>query len=185
MKNRLTVLEKRKLALKNTKIDELSNYLEDVWRFKVVPCGIPKDNFEYFKRWIYFKIHERNKKLFYFIRDRVWPIKFLDERPDGSLWFQKRNNYGVLEYEIEIMPTPPELTHYITCTKSVFKPVGNCFKVKVYYQPPGCVLSLTKTFPASDLDFNLSFNLHLSDFPELRQELREYTLNKVFDGTIH
>jgi len=140
------------LALKNTKIYELSNYLEDVWVFKVVPCSIPKNNFEYFKRWI---------------------------------WFQKRNNYGVLEYEIEIIPTPPEVTHYITCTKSVFKPVGNCFKVKVYYQPPGGGLSLTKTFPASDLDFNLSFNLHLSDFPELKQELREYTLNKVFDGAIH
>jgi hypothetical protein len=177
----MTVLEKRKVALKNTKILQLQEYIKDVWRFEVVTCAIPKNNFEYFKRWIYLKIYERNKKLFYFIRDKVWPIKFLDERPDGSLWFQKRSELGNLQFEIEIMPVPPEVTNYITCTKSVFKPVGNCFKVKIYQQGSVDItgVSLIKTFPVSETNLNESFNLHLSDFPELKQELREYTLNKV------
>jgi hypothetical protein len=177
----MTILEKR--ALKNPKILQLQEYIQDVWGFEIVTCAIPKNKFEYFKRWIYLKIYERNKKLFYFIRDKVWPIKFLDERPDGSLWFQKRCGLDNLQFEIEIIPTPPEVTYYITCTKSVFKPVGNCFKVKVYQKASVYShitgVSLIKTFPVSETNLTESFNLHLSDFPELKQELREYTLNKV------
>jgi len=179
----MTFLEKRKFALKNPKILELSNYIEDVWGFKVVPCGIPKNSFEYFKRWVYLKIYEYNKKWFYFIRDKVWPIKFLDERPDGSMWFQKRSELGNLQFEIEVMPIPPEVTHYTTCTKSVFKPIGNCFKVKVYQQSSDIYgATLIKTFPVSEMNLNESFNLHLSDFPELKQQLREFNLSKVLNG---
>jgi len=47
--------------------------------FEEVPCAIPKNNFQYFKIGIYFKIYEISPKLFYFLRDKVSPIKFSSE----------------------------------------------------------------------------------------------------------
>jgi len=37
--------------------------------FEEVPCAIPKNNFQYFKIGIYFKIYEISPKLFYFLRN--------------------------------------------------------------------------------------------------------------------
>jgi hypothetical protein len=52
---------------------------------------------------IYNKI---SKNLFFFLRDKVSPIKFLDERPNGEIWFRKRNSEGILSIEVEIKPVP-------------------------------------------------------------------------------
>jgi hypothetical protein len=73
--------------------------------FKEVPCSIPKNNFQYLKRSFYFKIHSISPKLFYFLRDKVSPIKFLDERPDGSLFYSiKENGKTIHELCIEKHP---------------------------------------------------------------------------------
>jgi len=73
--------------------------------FEEVPCAIPKNNFQYFKREIYFKIYEISPKLFYFLRDKVSPIKFLKDRPDGSLFYSiKENGSTIYEMSIENHP---------------------------------------------------------------------------------
>ena len=73
--------------------------------FKEVPCSIPKNNFQYLKRSFYFKVHSISPKLFYFLRDRISPIKFLDERPDGSLFYSiKENGKTIHELCIEKHP---------------------------------------------------------------------------------
>jgi hypothetical protein len=73
--------------------------------FKEVPCSIPKNNFQYLKRSFYFKVHRISPKLFYFLRDKVSPIKFLDERPDGSLFYSiKENGKTIHELCIEKHP---------------------------------------------------------------------------------
>jgi hypothetical protein len=73
--------------------------------FKEIPCSIPKNNFQYLKRYFYFKVHSISPKLFYFLRDKVSPIKFLDERPDGSLFYSiKENGKTIHELCIEKHP---------------------------------------------------------------------------------
>lgn len=73
--------------------------------FEEVSCAIPKNNFQYFKRGIYFKIYEISPKLFYFLRDKVSPIKFLKDRPDGSLFYSiKENGSTIYEMSIENHP---------------------------------------------------------------------------------
>ena len=77
--------------------DHLSKY-----GFVEIPCSIPKNKFQFFKRYIYLRIYEKSPKLFYFLRDRVSPIKFLSERPDGSLWFSIKDSNGLEVYSLFI-----------------------------------------------------------------------------------
>ena len=61
------------------KIQRIEQHLEKVYGFEITPCSIPRSGFQYFKRnfyiWIYRKVSE---KLFYFLRDKVSPIKYLE-----------------------------------------------------------------------------------------------------------
>lgn len=77
--------------------DHLSKY-----GFIETPCSIPKNKFQFFKRYMYLRIYEKSPKLFYFLRDRVSPIKFLSERPDGSLWFSIKGSDGSELYSLFI-----------------------------------------------------------------------------------
>ena len=77
--------------------DHLSKY-----GFIEIPCSIPKNKFQFFKRYVYLRIYEKSPKLFYFLRDRVSPIKFLSERPDGSLWFSIKDSNGLEVYSLFI-----------------------------------------------------------------------------------
>ena len=77
--------------------DHLSKY-----GFVEIPCSIPKNKFQFFKRYIYLRIYEKSPKLFYFLRDRVSSIKFLSERPDGSLWFSIKDSNGLEVYSLFI-----------------------------------------------------------------------------------
>tara|TARA_R110000772_G_scaffold1210_4_gene4305 strand:- start:943 stop:1413 length:471 start_codon:yes stop_codon:yes gene_type:complete len=50
------------------------------------PCCIPKNMFENLKISFYLWIKKKvSEKLFYFIRDKIWSIKFLDENPNGYI----------------------------------------------------------------------------------------------------
>lgn len=83
-------------------MDEIVNYIVDNYEFEIVPCSIPSSNFQYIKRNFYIWIMNKvSKRLFYFLRDKVSPIKFLNERPDGTIWLKRRMSNGELS-EIEI-----------------------------------------------------------------------------------
>jgi hypothetical protein len=83
-------------------MEQIVNYIENTYEFEIVPCSIPASDFQYIKRNFYIWImNSVSKKLFYFLRDKVSPIKFLEERPDGTIWLRKRMSDNKL-CEIEV-----------------------------------------------------------------------------------
>jgi len=85
------------------KIQSLIEHIEKVYGMEQVPCSIPRSPFQYFKRSFYIFIHNKiSKKLFFFLRDKVSPIKYLDERPKGEIWFRKKENYEKDEFEEDL-----------------------------------------------------------------------------------
>jgi len=85
-------------------INQIVNYIEDAYGFEVVPCSIPSSEFQYIKRNFYIWIMNNiSKKLFFFLRDKVSPIKFLKERPDDTIWLRKRMSDDTL-CEVEVKP---------------------------------------------------------------------------------
>jgi len=85
-------------------LNKIVDYIEQEYDFEIVPCSIPSSYFQYVKRNFYIWVKEKNEKLFYFLRDKVSPIKFLKERPDGSIWLRKRmSNDKLCEIELKIV----------------------------------------------------------------------------------
>ncbi len=83
-------------------MEEIVNYIENAYDFEIVPCSIPASELQYIKRNFYIWImNSVSKKLFYFLRDKVSPIIFLKERPDGSIWLRRRMSDNKL-CEIEV-----------------------------------------------------------------------------------
>ena len=83
-------------------MEEIVNYIENTYDFEIVPCSIPASELQYIKRNFYIWImNSVSKKLFYFLRDKFSPIKFLREREDGSIWLRRRMSDNKL-FEIEI-----------------------------------------------------------------------------------
>ncbi len=83
-------------------MEQIVEYIVNTYEFEVVPCSIPASEFQYIKRNFYIWIKNRiSEKLFYFLRDKVSPIKFLNERPDGSIWLRRRMSDNKL-CEIEV-----------------------------------------------------------------------------------
>jgi hypothetical protein len=116
-----------------------------------------------------------SKKLFYFLRDKVSPIKYLDERPNKELWFHKRNSEGKVSFEVEIYPIPVESCIYITDYKNIFKPSDENYKVKLYLGGEGEIM----TFLLNDIRGIENIDAHFSDVPELKVTLRDYKLKKL------
>jgi hypothetical protein len=83
-------------------MEQIVEYIVNTYEFEVVPCSIPASEFQYIKRNFYIWIKNRiSEKLFYFLRDKVSPIKFLKERPDGTIWLRRRMSDNKL-CEIEV-----------------------------------------------------------------------------------
>ena len=145
------------------KIQPVIEHIERVYGMELVPCSIPRNPFQYFKRSFYIFIHNKvSKKLFFFLRDKVSPIKFLDERSEGEIWFRKRNSEGRVSIEVEIKPFS-----------------SNCevYEVKVYKQLKGEILEFT---------LNLIYGVeqvdnHFSKVDELKQILRDYKLKNILN----
>jgi len=159
------------------KIQSLIDHIEKVYGFEIVPCSIPRGNFQYFKRYIYlFILHKVSEKLFYFLRDKVSPIKYLDERPDKELWFRKRNSEGRVSIEVEIRPVPVEACIYLSHDSGLFKTMDENYKVKIY-----CQLSDVEhiSFPLNHINGNEQIDYYFSKINELKEELRNYKLNNI------
>lgn len=163
------------------KIQHIADHLEKVYGFETTPCFIPRSGFQYFKRnfyiWIYNKV---SKKLFYFLRDKISPIRYLDERPAKEIWFRYRGETGRIEFEIEIKRIPHHISIFITDVKGIFKPDinGYNYKVKIYPDLSDCE---HRTFPMNLKTGIKSMDAHLSDFPVLKQKLRESKLSNILN----
>lgn len=120
------------------KIQPIIDYIIDTYEFKIAPCSIPRSDFQYYsafhailKRYFYlFILNKVSEKLFFFLRDKISPIKYREERPDGSIWLNKRDDNGLIFYEIEIRPVPAETTE-VTIVLSFFTIL--CIIYKSYF----------------------------------------------------
>lgn len=161
------------------KIQHIEKHLEKVYGFETVPCSIPRNSFQYLKRNVYLWIYNKvSQKLFFFLRDKVSPIKYLNERPEKEIWFRYRGDSGRVEFEIEVKPIQPDISIYTTDIKGIFKPDinGDNYKVKIYPDLSDCE---HRTFPMNSKTGIKSMNAHLSDFPVLKQKLRENKLSNI------
>lgn len=160
-------------------LSKVIKHLESVYGFEIAPCSIPRSGFQYLKRNFYIWIHRKvSEKLFYFLRDKVSPIKYLHERPGKEIWFLYRGETGRIEFEIEVKPIPVDISIYTTDVKSIFKPDinGDNYKVKIYPDLSDCE---HRTFPMNLKTGIKSIDAHLSDFPVLKQKLRESKLSNI------
>jgi hypothetical protein len=136
------------------KIQFVIEHIQKVYGFELVPCSIPRSRFQYFKRNFYLFIHNKiSKRLFFFLRDKVSPIRYLDERPNGEIWF--RNSEGRISIEFEITPIPPEACFYI----------GN----------------RNISFSLNHINGIEQVDKHFSEVDELKQILRDYKLKNILN----
>jgi hypothetical protein len=169
------------------KIQPVIEHIEKVYGLELVPCSIPRSQFQYFKRSFYLFIHNKvSKKLFYFLRDKVSPIKFLDERPKGEIWFRKRNSEGKVSIEVEIKPLPTYQFIFLHApqffsnySSGLFHPInkeGENYEVKIYHQLNG---TEHISFPLNHINGNKQVDYYFSKEDELKTELRNFKLGRL------
>jgi hypothetical protein len=160
-----------------SKIQPLITYIERAYGLELVPCSIPRSQFQYLKRSFYlFILNKVSERLFYFLRDKVSPIKYLEERPKGEIWFHKRNSEGRISIEVEIKRIPSESCIYIDNESGLFNIIGEDYKVNIYEQ-----LSDVEhiSFLINHLNGTEQVDYYFSKVDELKTELRNYKLNKI------
>lgn len=161
------------------KIQHLITYIERGYGLELVPCSIPRSQFQYFKRSFYLFIYNKiSQNLFYFLRDKVSSIKYLDERPKKELWFRKRDSEGRVSIEVEIKPIPPEACIYNRNESGLFNIMGENYKVKIYEQSDSAEYI---TFLINHLNGTDQVDYYFSKVDELKQVLRDYKLKKILD----
>jgi len=167
-------------------LKKIEEHLVKLYGFEKYPCLVAKNYSQSFKRSIYIIIKDRiSEKLCNFLM-KVSPIKYLDERPDKSIWLEyKTGEKGLIE--IQIIPIDPEKAIYTTDTKGIFKPGLNNYKVKIYTDQDAMQdladdsVQIVKTFPMNLETGIQSIDAHLSDFPMLKTKLRESKLNSILN----
>ena len=168
------------------KIQPVIEHIQKVYGLELVPCSIPRSNFQYFKRNFYLFIHNKiSKNLFFFLRDKVSPIKYLDERPKKELWFRKRDSEGRVSIEVEIKRVSVEDCIYINQRQasgffkphsSAGRPINENYKVKIYEQSDSAEYI---TFPLNHINGEKQVDYYFSQVYELKTELRNYKLRKL------
>jgi hypothetical protein len=160
------------------KIQPVIEHIQKVYGLELVPCSIPRSQFQYFKRNFYLSIYKVSQKLFYFLKDKVSPIKYLDERPGKEIWFRKRNSEGETSIEVLIKPIPAEACIYISNRNDsgLFSIIGENYMVEIYEQ-----LSDVENieFPLNHINGTEQVDYYFSKVDELKQVLRDYKLKKI------
>lgn len=162
------------------KIQPIIDYIVDTYEFEFTPCSLPRSEFQYLKRDFYiFIMRKVSEKLFFFLRDKVSTIKYLDERPDGSIWLRKRDENGRIFYEVEIRPVLTSSTFYITDLAGIFQPIldDTNYKIKIYTQLSSVEVY---TFPFNYKCGTKSIDFHFSKFSDLKRHLRDKKINSLW-----
>lgn len=170
-------------------IQSIIEHIKSVYGFEITPCSIPRSNFQILKRNFYIFIQRNiSDKLFYFIRDKISPIKFLKVRPNGSIFLKKRlyttlpgDGLQISLCEIEILPVPPETSIHITDYKKIFKPVEGYdnYRVTIYY--PNIYTSHNFDIPISSFNGREQIDAYFCDIPEFKKILRDYKLYNILE----
>lgn len=163
------------------KIQSVITHLERVYGLEVVPCSIPRSDFQRLKRNFYlFILNKVSEGLFYFLRDKVSPIKYLSERPEGEIWLRKRNDQGRVEFEIELKPLPIEACIYFVGSKNPLLDIniGNNYRVRIYHQMNEIQ---TIEFVVNHHRGTEIFDQNLSEIPQFKKLYRDYKLSKILN----
>jgi hypothetical protein len=164
-------------------MEEIVNYIGNTYEFEIVPCSIPASDLQYIKRNFYIWImNSVSKKLFYFLRDKVSPIKFLNERPDGSVWLRKRMSDGKL-CEIEVKTiylfdhNGKEVKPYFNYSIRLF------FDLDDFFIPVKSVgnTGLYEEIKLENLD-TILIDKHLCQIPELKEFNRNKKLENILNN---
>lgn len=164
-------------------MEEIVNYIKNTYDFEIVPCSIPANEFQYIKRNFYIWIMSSvSKKLFYFLRDKVSPIKFLKERPDGTIWLRKRMPDGKL-CEIEVKTiylfdhNGNEVKPYFNYSIRLFFDIGDFF---IPVKSAGNT-GLYEEIKLEKLD-TLLIDKHLCQITELKEFIRNKKLENILNN---
>lgn len=164
-------------------MEQIVEYIVNTYEFEVVPCSIPASEFQYIKRNFYIWIKNRiSEKLFYFLRDKVSPIKFLNERPDGSIWLRRRMSDNKL-CEIEV-----NTIYLFDHNGNEVKPYFN-YSVKLYYYIDGFFIpvksvgntGLYEEIKLEKLD-TILIDKHLCQITELKEFNRNKKLENILNN---
>ena len=163
-------------------MEQIVNYIENTYEFEIVPCSIPASELQYIKRNFYIWVNSVSKKLFYFLRDKVSPIVFLKERPDGSVWLRKRMSNGEL-FEIEIKTiylydhNGNEVEPYFNYSIRLF------FDLDDFFIPVKSVgnTGLYEEIKLEKLD-TILIDKHLCQIPELKEFSRNKKLENILNN---
>lgn len=164
------------------KFSDILEHIEKVYKLEVVPCSIPRNNFQYLKRNFYIWVKNKiSEKLFYFLRDKVSPIKYLDERPGKEIWFYKRNSEYKVSIEIEVKPVPPESCIYSSRRNDsgLFIISGENYMVEIYTHSHTHSHTENISFPLNKWNGKEQIDYYFSKVDELKTELRNYKLNEI------
>ncbi len=165
--------------------DIIIEHITNVYEFNITPCLVPKNHFQNIKKHFYFFIlHKISRNLFFFLRDKISPVKYRDERPDGSIWFEKRN-IGKLEYELVLYPVPPEVARLEKNVNGTLVASGKGnYSVKLYHE--NIWKTNTDTWTSKffinvyDLpDTITAIDKNFSKVPELKQLLRNHKISTI------
>ena len=164
-------------------MEQIVEYIVNTYEFEVVPCSIPASEFQYIKRNFYIWIKNRiSEKLFYFLRDKVSPIKFLKERPDGTIWLRRRMSDNKL-CEIEV-----KTIYLFDHNSNEVKPYFN-YSVKLYYYIDGFFIpvksvgntGLYEEIKLEKLD-TILIDKHLCQITELKEFNRNKKLENILNN---
>jgi hypothetical protein len=143
--------------------EKICDYLVDEYNLERVPCAIPKNDFEHFKRDLYFAINDlfddkynRKKKIFWKL-NKFSPIKFSEERPDGEEYFYLRDINKKIILELRL-----DTKRQITTTK---------FRNQKFQKPTDVFIGYTLT--------NLNTNLEYVIDPNHTK--KEFNSKNIFD----
>jgi hypothetical protein len=163
-------------------MEQIVNYIENTYEFEIVPCSIPASDFQYIKRNFYIWImNSVSKKLFYFLRDKVSPIKFLEERPDGTIWLRKRMSDNKL-CEIEI-----KTIYLYDHSTQVKLPDGNySFPTEYHNYSIRLVNDYLYVHNLDEIQIEkldtILIDKHLGQYKELKQFLRNKKLENILNN---
>jgi hypothetical protein len=163
-------------------MEQIVNYIENTYEFEITPCSIPASDFQYIKRNFYIWImNSVSKKLFYFLRDKVSPIKFLEERPDGTIWLRKRMSDNKL-CEIEI-----KTIYLYDHSTQVKLPDGNySFPTEYHNYSIRLVNDYLYVHNLDEIQIEkldtILIDKHLGQYKELKQFLRNKKLENILNN---
>ena len=130
---------------------QIIEHMISVYNFKLTPCSIPSSSWQNLKKDFYGWMFGRKKLGIFNIRDlrideygtrriarfimKLFPVKYLNERLDGTIWFEKRGDDGKLDYELSFKPVPPEVASKIGIISYMHDPYNTgYYSVKLYLE---------------------------------------------------